>query len=121
MTVGTRPDLAARHRPRNLHSPADPVLPAQAAAPQGRWSAPPFVESRCWNPGRATPGGGFVGRRGYPPEFRRKVLDLVASGRPIVHVARDLGISAQSIYPWRGQDRIDKALEQGLTARRSRS
>jgi transposase InsO family protein len=24
-----------------------------------------------------------VGRRGYPPEFRRKVLDLVASGRKV--------------------------------------
>jgi transposase len=57
-----------------------------------------------------------VGRRGYPPEFRRKVLDLVAAGRPIVDVARDLGISAQSIYTWRRQDRIDKGLEPGLTS-----
>ena len=55
-----------------------------------------------------------MGRRGYPPEFRRKVLDLVASGRPIVDVARDLGISAQSIYTWARQDRIDKGLEPGL-------
>jgi hypothetical protein len=28
-----------------------------------------------------------VGRRGYPPEFRRKVLDLVEAGRPVVDVA----------------------------------
>ena len=55
-----------------------------------------------------------MGRRGYPPEFRRKVLDLVAAGRPVVDVARDLGISAQSIYTWRRQDRIDKGLEPGL-------
>jgi FixJ family two-component response regulator len=41
-----------------------------------------------------------VGRRGHPPEFRRKVLDLVAAGRPIVDVAHDLGISALSIYTW---------------------
>jgi transposase len=61
-----------------------------------------------------------VGRRGYPPEFRRKVLDLVESGRPVVDVARDLGISAQSIYVWRRQDRIDKGLEPGLnTAEKS--
>jgi transposase len=51
-----------------------------------------------------------VGRRGYPPEFRRKVLDLVAAGRPVVDVAHDLGISAQSIYSWRRQDRIDRGL-----------
>jgi transposase len=57
-----------------------------------------------------------VGRHGYPPEFRRKVLDLVASGRPVVDVARDLGISAQSIYTWQRQDRIDKDLEPGLTS-----
>jgi transposase-like protein len=57
-----------------------------------------------------------VGRHEYPPEFRRKVLDLVASGRPVVDVARDLGISAQSIYTWQRQDRIDKGLEPGLTS-----
>jgi len=42
------------------------------------------------------------------------VLDLVAAGRPVIDVARDLGISAQSIYTWRRQDRIDKGLEPGL-------
>lgn len=39
--------------------------------------------------------------RSYPPEFRRKVLDLVASGRPIKQVAEMLGISDQTIYNWR--------------------
>jgi transposase-like protein len=32
-----------------------------------------------------------MGRRGYPPEFRRKVLDLVEAGRPIAEVAKALG------------------------------
>ena len=31
----------------------------------------------------------------YPEEFRRKVLDLVAAGRPIAQIAADLGISDQ--------------------------
>jgi transposase len=57
-----------------------------------------------------------MGRRGYPPEFKRRVLDLVESGRPVADVARDLGISAQSIYTWRRQDRIDKGLEPGHTS-----
>ncbi len=39
-----------------------------------------------------------MGRRGYPPEFRRKVLDLVEASRPIAEVAQALGISDQSIY-----------------------
>ena len=57
-----------------------------------------------------------MGRRGYPPEFRRKVLDLVEEGRSITDVAKGLGVSAQSIYTWRRQDRIDKGLEPGLTS-----
>lgn len=57
-----------------------------------------------------------MGRRGYPPEFRRRVLDLVAAGRKIADVARDLGISNQTIYTWRRQDRIDRGLEPGLSS-----
>jgi transposase len=57
-----------------------------------------------------------LGRKGYPPEFRRKVLDLVGAGRSVADVARDLGISEQSVYVWRRQDRIDKGLIPGLTS-----
>ncbi|GAA4619130.1 hypothetical protein GCM10023195_86390 [Actinoallomurus liliacearum] len=57
-----------------------------------------------------------MGRRGYPPEFRRKVLDLIDAGRKVADVARDLGISDQPIYTWRRQDRIDRGLEPGLTS-----
>ena len=56
-----------------------------------------------------------MGRRGYPPEFRRKVLDLVASGRKVSEVAFDLEISDQTIHSWLRQDRIDRGLEPGLT------
>jgi transposase len=58
-----------------------------------------------------------VGRRGYPPEFRRKVLDLLEEGRTIAQVAHDLDISEQSIYTWRRQDRIDQGLVPGLTSK----
>ncbi|MBP5873120.1 transposase [Streptomyces sp. LBUM 1485] len=37
----------------------------------------------------------------YPPEFRRRVPDLVVSGRKIAEVARFLGIGDQTIYGWR--------------------
>ena len=57
-----------------------------------------------------------MGRRGYPPEFRRRVLDLVEAGRKIAEVAADLGISDQTIYSWRRQDRIDRGLEAGLSS-----
>ena len=57
-----------------------------------------------------------MGRRGYPPEFRRKVLDLIDSGRKITDIARDLDISNQTIYIWRKQHRIDQGLESGLSS-----
>ncbi len=37
----------------------------------------------------------------YPEEFRRKVLDLVAAGRPVAQIVSDLQISDQTIYDWR--------------------
>jgi transposase len=57
-----------------------------------------------------------LGRRGYPGEFRRKVLDLLAAGRHVTDLARDLGISSQTIYVWRRQDQIDQGLTPGLTS-----
>ena len=49
----------------------------------------------------------------YPEEFRRKVLDLVAAGRPVAQVASDLGISDQT-YAWRKQELIDTGQLPGL-------
>ena len=54
--------------------------------------------------------------RRYPAEFRRKVLDLVASGRPVAQVAHDLQISAQAIYTWRRQQLIDSGQIPGMTS-----
>lgn len=56
-----------------------------------------------------------MGRRDYPPEFRRRVIDLVEGGRRVAEVALDLGISEQTVYSWRRQDRIDRGLEPGLS------
>ena len=57
-----------------------------------------------------------MGRRGYPPEFRQRVLDLVATGRHVGDIARDLGISDQTVYSWRRQARVDQGVEAGLTS-----
>lgn len=51
----------------------------------------------------------------YPEEFRRKVLDLVAAGRPIEEIAHDLQVSDQTIYGWRKQDLIDTGQVPGLS------
>jgi len=57
-----------------------------------------------------------VGRRGYSPEFRRRALDLVAAGKPIVEVARQLEVSVHSIYAWRRQEQIDRGERPGLSS-----
>jgi transposase-like protein len=57
-----------------------------------------------------------MARKGYPPEFRRRVVELVEGGRKVAEVAADLGISEQSIYTWRRQARIDDGVELGLTS-----
>ena len=58
---------------------------------------------------------GGPGRRGYPVELRRRVVDLLATGRKVADVARDLGVSEQAIYGWRRQEQIDRGLEPGLS------
>jgi transposase len=57
-----------------------------------------------------------MGRRAYPTEFRRRVLDLLAAGRKVIDLSRDLGVSEQTIYAWRQQERIDRGLVPGLTS-----
>src|SRR5229473_4347500 len=77
-----------------------------------------FLESGYWNRRCCCPTKtreDSMGRRGYTAEFRQRVLDLVAAGRRVEDIARDLGISDQTVYSWRGQDRVDRGLESGLT------
>jgi transposase-like protein len=57
-----------------------------------------------------------MARRGYPAEYRRRVIDLVEGGRKIAEVSKELGVSQQTIYVWRRQARIDAGLEAGVTS-----
>jgi transposase-like protein len=54
--------------------------------------------------------------RSYPPEFRRKVLDLLKAGRTVTQLANDLQISGQTIYVWRRQESIDNGELSGVTS-----
>ncbi|TDQ53349.1 helix-turn-helix domain-containing protein [Actinorugispora endophytica] len=47
-----------------------------------------------------------MGRRGYPVEFRRKVLDLVQAGRGVADVAHDLDIGTEKTEPAAANKRI---------------
>lgn len=46
----------------------------------------------------------------YPPEFRREALELLRlSEKPITQIAKDLGVSEQTLYVWRRQAEMPKS------------
>ena len=45
-------------------------------------------------------------QRQYDAEFKKEVLKMTMEGKPIVDVARDLGISPERIYKWRRDERL---------------
>lgn len=57
--------------------------------------------------------------RPYPPEFRRRALDLVESGRTVRDVAASLGIAESCLHRWRHRDLVDRGLKAGTTAQES--
>jgi transposase-like protein len=63
--------------------------------------------------------GAAIMPKRYPPEFRRRGLDLLDAGKKVAEVARDLEVSDQTIYNWRRQERIDRGLAPGTTTTES--
>ncbi len=52
----------------------------------------------------------------YPPELRQRVLRQLAAGERVADIARDQGISYQTVYNWRRQDLVDRGIEPGLSS-----
>ena len=48
-----------------------------------------------------------MARRGYPLEFRQRVVALVEGDRKVSEVAAELEVSEQTIYTWRRQAHMD--------------
>ena len=52
----------------------------------------------------------------YPPEYRRRMIELTRGGRPIRELAREFGVSANSIHNWIKQADLDNGRRHdGLT------
>jgi len=52
----------------------------------------------------------------YPPEFRREALELIKiSDKPISQIAKDLGVTDQTLRNWKRQAEIDAGKAEGLT------
>ncbi|MEX2107504.1 MAG: IS3 family transposase [Solirubrobacterales bacterium] len=53
----------------------------------------------------------------YPPEFRREAVQLArTSDKPIAQIARDLGVSGQTLHTWIKQADVDAGKREGLTS-----
>ena len=56
-------------------------------------------------------------RRPYPSEFRREAVGLLrSSGASLSQVARELGVSVESLRSWRAQAEIDAGRREGVTS-----
>jgi transposase len=54
-------------------------------------------------------------QRPYREEFKREAVELLrTSGRPLAQIARELGVSTESLRLWRKQAEIDAGEREGL-------
>jgi transposase len=55
-------------------------------------------------------------RAPYPAEFKEEAVRLArSSGKPVAQIARELGVSFESLRHWIKQSEIDSGDRQGLT------
>ena len=47
----------------------------------------------------------------YPPEFRRRALDLLEAGRSVREVAACLGIAQSCLHHWKSRDLLDRGVK----------
>lgn len=51
--------------------------------------------------------------KSYPPELRRRVVELCRTGAQPSRVAADLGLSEATVYRWIAQDEVDTGKRAG--------
>jgi transposase len=56
-----------------------------------------------------------MGQKHYPPEFKRRVVELARSGRPVKELAREFNLHEGTIFRWVRQAEVDKGEREGLT------
>ena len=56
-----------------------------------------------------------MGSKHYPPEYKRKLVELYRSGRRIPDLVREFGVSATGLRKWIAQSEVDSGERDGLT------
>ena len=56
-----------------------------------------------------------MGQKHYPPEYKRRIVDLVRSGRTATDVSREFKVPPGTISRWVRQAGIDAGESDGLT------
>jgi transposase len=55
--------------------------------------------------------------RSYPPEFRRRIIELARSGRRLEELAREFSLAPQTVRNWCKQHELDAGIRSdGLTS-----
>jgi transposase len=53
----------------------------------------------------------------YPPAFRTEAVRLIRSGqKPLSEIAKDMGVSDQTLRNWVRQEEVDEGSREGLTS-----
>ncbi len=60
-------------------------------------------------------------RKIYTPEFKAQALELIATGKPVSELARELGVSSNLLYSWRAGAQIPQLGSAGPRCRRAAS
>jgi transposase len=56
-----------------------------------------------------------MGQKHYPPEYKRRIVELVRSGRKAADVAREFKLPTATISRWLAQSKVDAGERDGLT------
>jgi|SRR3954466_1164220 transposase len=56
-----------------------------------------------------------MGKKHYPPEYKRRLVELVRSGRKPSEVAREFKVPVSTICRWVHQANVDAGQQEGLT------
>jgi len=56
-----------------------------------------------------------MGRKHYPPEYKRRLVELYRSGRKVSELVDEFGVSETGLRKWIAQAEVDSGQREGLT------